>query len=328
MNLDEAIEKMERLTNQTTRLLANEDEVSLLDGSMLLCQAIEESSLPSILAAMEQAKSDAATLQNDCDMLRRDCALADLNLNEAKATEPQTIRDIVDQIVIPDIPTASVTWLPPQEASKPSSGDLFGGPCDQKVTRWLAENYFDEGYVVIAYRQPKAGEKYILNGHLNETSSWSVVEQMYDYIPDGPRYVVKNVNLMDVYYAGVAKIAQQKAVDELKPQEASKPLAVDFSKPLTSEERKRCPVATGVLDYWPDALQAVANCSYVGTEQHNAGQPMHWAREKSKDHADCIVRHLAERGTVDTDGVLHAAKVAWRSLSLLQLEIERMRGQK
>jgi hypothetical protein len=49
---------------------------------------------------------------------------------------------------------------------------------------------------------------------------------------------------------------------------------------------------------------------------------MHWARGKSTDHADCIARHLIERGKVDTDGVRHSAKTAWRALALLQLEIE------
>jgi hypothetical protein len=49
---------------------------------------------------------------------------------------------------------------------------------------------------------------------------------------------------------------------------------------------------------------------------------MHWAREKSTDHADCIVRHLVERGAVDSDGVRHSVKVAWRALALAQTEIE------
>jgi hypothetical protein len=89
------------------------------------------------------------------------------------------------------------------------------------------------------------------------------------------------------------------------------------------EERKGTPVATGVLDYFPLALMAVAHCSKVGNDQHNPGQPLHWAKEKSTDHADCIVRHLMERGTLDTDGVRHSAKVAWRALALLQTEIER-----
>lgn len=87
--------------------------------------------------------------------------------------------------------------------------------------------------------------------------------------------------------------------------------------------RKEMPMARGLLDYFPDACAAVANVSYVGNQQHNPGEEMHWAREKSKDHADCCVRHLVERGTMDEDGLRHSAKLAWRALALLQLEIER-----
>jgi hypothetical protein len=92
--------------------------------------------------------------------------------------------------------------------------------------------------------------------------------------------------------------------------------------PTDPKARKDTPVARGVLDYFPLAVAAVAELSRIGNEQHNPGQPMHWAREKSTDHADCIARHLIERGTVDTDGVRHSTKVAWRALALLQLEIE------
>lgn len=92
--------------------------------------------------------------------------------------------------------------------------------------------------------------------------------------------------------------------------------------PKTSAERKDVPITTGVLDYFPDAIVAVAKLSKVGNEQHNPGEPLHWARDKSTDHADCITRHLLDRGTVDTDGIRHSAKVAWRALALLQTEIE------
>lgn len=95
-----------------------------------------------------------------------------------------------------------------------------------------------------------------------------------------------------------------------------------MSLPTDPKARKNAPVARGLLDYFPDACVAVAELSRIGNEQHNPGQPLHWAREKSTDHADCIVRHLIERGTVDTDGVRHATKVAWRALAMLQLEIE------
>lgn len=84
---------------------------------------------------------------------------------------------------------------------------------------------------------------------------------------------------------------------------------------------------SGLLAYFPDALAEVAYVSYVGNEQHNKGQPLHWAKEKSTDHADCIVRHLVDSGTLDDDGMRHSAKVAWRSLALLQIEIENEIGE-
>ena len=92
--------------------------------------------------------------------------------------------------------------------------------------------------------------------------------------------------------------------------------------PAESAARKTFPVATGVLDYFPDAMTAIAHVSYVGNEQHNPGQPMHWAREKSTDQADTLMRHFLERGKLDVDGLRHTAKMAWRALALLQLEIE------
>ena len=74
--------------------------------------------------------------------------------------------------------------------------------------------------------------------------------------------------------------------------------------------------------YFPDAIKEVAQCSFIANEQHNAGEPMHWAKHKSPNHAESLMRHLMEVGTVDTDGIRHATKVAWRSLALLQIEIE------
>ncbi len=89
-----------------------------------------------------------------------------------------------------------------------------------------------------------------------------------------------------------------------------------------AQVRKDQPLATGCLDYFPDALTEVAELSRVGNEQHNPGSPLHWDRSKSGDEADALLRHLRDRGTRDTDGVRHSAKVAWRSLALLQKEIE------
>jgi len=91
---------------------------------------------------------------------------------------------------------------------------------------------------------------------------------------------------------------------------------------LVSKDRKEKPVYTGVLKYFPDAILEVARCSFVGQEQHNPDKPLHWDRSKSGDELDALSRHLLDAGTIDTDGVRHSAKVAWRALANLQKEIE------
>ena len=81
--------------------------------------------------------------------------------------------------------------------------------------------------------------------------------------------------------------------------------------PTNAEDRKAVPLATGLLDYFPDALVEVARVSYEGSKQHHPGEPVHWDRSKSVDH-----------GTKDGDGMRHTAKMAWRALAMLQLELE------
>jgi hypothetical protein len=95
-----------------------------------------------------------------------------------------------------------------------------------------------------------------------------------------------------------------------------------MSLPTDAADRKNIPLARGLLDYFPSALAEVARVSKIGNDQHNPGQEMHHARGKSTDHADCLLRHLMERGVIDTDGVTHTAKVAWRALAMLQEELE------
>lgn len=95
--------------------------------------------------------------------------------------------------------------------------------------------------------------------------------------------------------------------------------------PDDAVERKKYPIVTGVLDYFPDAIAEVAHVSWVGNQQHNPGQPLHWDRSKSTDQADTLGRHMLQRGTRDKDGTRHSAKVAWRALAQLQIEIEEER---
>ncbi len=96
--------------------------------------------------------------------------------------------------------------------------------------------------------------------------------------------------------------------------------------PEDAEGRKKFPVASGVLDYFPDAIVAISEVSKKGNDQHNPGMPLQWTRSKSIDEADTCMRHFLQRGTRDTDGTRHTAKAAWRMLALLQKEIEAEHG--
>ena len=91
---------------------------------------------------------------------------------------------------------------------------------------------------------------------------------------------------------------------------------------MSTNERKKKPVYTGVIKYFADAILEVAKCSYVGQQQHNPNLPLGWDRSKSGDELDALARHLIDAGTIDSDGVRHSAKVAWRALANLQKEIE------
>lgn len=101
--------------------------------------------------------------------------------------------------------------------------------------------------------------------------------------------------------------------------------------PTDSAARKHVPLARGCLFYFPDALAAVAELSQKGNDKHNPGLPLHWSREKSNDHADCVARHVIDAGPEWTevdeeDQVLHAVKVAWRALAMAQVAIEKRRA--
>jgi hypothetical protein len=83
--------------------------------------------------------------------------------------------------------------------------------------------------------------------------------------------------------------------------------------PTDSAARKTYPLYRGLFQYFPRALAAVAHHSYIGNDKHNPGEPLHWARGKSNDQADCLLRHVMEDDWV---------AVAWRALAKLELVLE------
>ncbi len=100
------------------------------------------------------------------------------------------------------------------------------------------------------------------------------------------------------------------------------PLPNERGLPVEAAMRKNIPVATGFIDYFPAAIAEIATLSRIGNDQHNPDKPLHWDRSKSGDESDALMRHFLERGTMDTDGVRHSTKVAWRAMALLQKELE------
>lgn len=98
-----------------------------------------------------------------------------------------------------------------------------------------------------------------------------------------------------------------------------------------SAKRKSMPLFSGCLMYFPDALLAVAEHSRKSNEKHNPGEPLHWSKGKSCDHADCIARHLVDIGqkwdNLDPElNSFHATALAWRALALLQTVLDRSKN--
>ena len=104
-----------------------------------------------------------------------------------------------------------------------------------------------------------------------------------------------------------------------------------YTLPTDSAERKNYPLADGPLSYFPAALAGVAHVCKLGNDKHNPGEPLHHARGKSGDHANCIVRHLvdvndlraaisrADSGSLHSAVLLHEVnQLAWRALALSQ----------
>lgn len=95
-------------------------------------------------------------------------------------------------------------------------------------------------------------------------------------------------------------------------------------RPKNSVERKGEPIYDGVLRYFPDAIAAISRVSKKGNDKHSPGEPLHWARNKSTDQMNCVVRHglTPEELDVDTQEP-ELAHAGWRLLAELQLLEER-----
>ena len=96
--------------------------------------------------------------------------------------------------------------------------------------------------------------------------------------------------------------------------------------PHDAKARKALPLYTFLTQYFPDAIIELVKVSVAGNRQHNPGEPMHWAREKSTDQLETVMRHIFDHGAgvrYDVDDQMHLAKAAWRLLAEIQLFCEK-----
>jgi hypothetical protein len=98
-----------------------------------------------------------------------------------------------------------------------------------------------------------------------------------------------------------------------------------------SATRKLMPVDTGFNAYFPRAMKLVAFLSRAANEKHNPGQPLHWAKEKSTDEPDALMRHTldehqgmdaTETGLEALGKLCHKTQRAWRAMAALERAAE------
>jgi hypothetical protein len=102
-------------------------------------------------------------------------------------------------------------------------------------------------------------------------------------------------------------------------------MTIKTALPTDPAARKRLQLYTFMFQYFPEAFLAVVDVARAGNEQHNPGQPLHWARGKSTDQMNAMFNHVFDYGLgakKDTDGCYHLAKAIWRLSAQLQLDIE------
>jgi hypothetical protein len=65
---------------------------------------------------------------------------------------------------------------------------------------------------------------------------------------------------------------------------------IKLSLGTDAKARKALPIMR-VLGYFTAALAGLTRHAVRGNAAHNPGEPLHWARGKSGDHAECVGRH-------------------------------------
>lgn len=100
------------------------------------------------------------------------------------------------------------------------------------------------------------------------------------------------------------------------------PFGKDPKQPGAKLDAGKAPIFQGILNYFPRALDAVANVSLVGASKY-AWKGWESVPDGINRYRDALGRHLLKEGIeglYDSEtGLLHAAQVAWNALAALEL---------
>lgn len=102
-------------------------------------------------------------------------------------------------------------------------------------------------------------------------------------------------------------------------------IPVRTTLPVDSAARKEVPIYSGPFRMFPAALTGLARVCRLGSAKHNPSEPIQHNRAKSKDHADCIARHMIDMSEDfgcgvgrDENGVPQVDYILWRAAALCQ----------
>jgi hypothetical protein len=169
------------------------------------------------------------------------------------------------------------------------------------------------------------GEFEIIQDHSDEFKASEEMEYLeaFDALHDSVVYDPLPIEISSAkeFGAALAAVMSRQQVD---------PELVEVSDRGVSDDsalRKQAPVFSGALAYFPDAIYELAEHSWVSNQKHNAGEPLHWSRDKSDDHMECLGRHMIDlakalaRGD-DDEVAYHHKAISWRALAAHQINIE------
>ena len=175
---------------------------------------------------------------------------------------------------------------------------------------------------------------YDTDGEIASMQFWNITSALFNAFdwedsPQGEAFWDSIYNsLIDETYFDAPQLTPEKCEADAKERMATQ---ADYDKldeltaalPTDADERKKYPIYSGFMCYFPHAIAAVANLSYKGNIQHHDGEYLHWDMDKSQDELDAMMRHTIDGVTATTaeQEIDEAKRRAWRAMADLERKL-------